>query len=185
MSVGRRPLLAAEYLYCAHDTISGRLLLSDRAVGVGLGGARLGELVLASMLRITQGHLQVTSTRSMGLVGDRMVTAGLVEHRRTRRLWRRVDRFVPKDLNAAEWPTARLATIMREQEPMEHADAALAGIIAATGLAPRLFAELDVEPLRYATGELRRQRDVAGESLSELVTQIEAALGDAVLTYQT
>lgn len=218
MTVQQHPLLAEEYLYCAHDTISGRRLLSDRMTGLGLGGARLGELVLASAMRIVDGRLEVTASRSAGLgdadvllreiaaerdltavrdwlqylatdsyevVGDRMVEAGLVEHRRTRRLWRRVDLYVPKDMNVAEWPVARLATIMRRREPMERADAALAGILGATGVATSLFVELDLEPLQYAMGELRRRRDVVGDSLLELLAQTEAVVGDAVLTYRT
>lgn len=79
------PLLADDYFFCAHDTISGRCLLSDRTVGLGLASALLGELVLFGAVRIEQGHLEVMDT---GPLPDRLANAVLDEIAAERNLTR-------------------------------------------------------------------------------------------------
>src|SRR5437762_1499640 len=56
------PMLLADDLFLVmHDDRTGRPRLHLRAVGLGLGGALLGELMLSRRLSITDGHLVVLS----------------------------------------------------------------------------------------------------------------------------
>lgn len=54
-------LLADDLYLLAHDDKSGRPCLQARALGVGLGGALLGELLLDGMIRIRDGRLIMIS----------------------------------------------------------------------------------------------------------------------------
>lgn len=52
-------LLADDFFFVAHDSISMRCRLSDRVLRLGLAGALLGELVLFQKVTIKDGHLRV------------------------------------------------------------------------------------------------------------------------------
>ncbi|MGB3443195.1 MAG: GPP34 family phosphoprotein [Actinophytocola sp.] len=212
------PLLADDYFFCAHDTISGRCLLSERTVGLGLASALLGELVLFGAVRIERGHLNVMDTGPLpdrlanavldevaaernltrarewlrylardayDDVGQRLTRADLVERQQVRRLMRTTVTYVPRDMNDAGWPAARLATVMRSRTIMDVPDLTLAGIVSATGLATAAFADVPGDPRRYAHHHLVRLRHPIRESLLELIGHTDAAIGDAVLSHRT
>lgn len=50
-----RPVLADDFFRLAHDDTSGDLRIHDRAVGLGLAAALLGELLYAHRIQITDG----------------------------------------------------------------------------------------------------------------------------------
>jgi hypothetical protein len=51
--------LADDLFLLAHDVETGKLRLPGAALGTGLAGALLAELVLAGSLEVTQGHLAI------------------------------------------------------------------------------------------------------------------------------
>lgn len=61
----RQPLATAFFLL-AHDTFSGKLLISSELLGCGLVGAQMGELMLAGRLRMLDGKVAVSDPRGDG-----------------------------------------------------------------------------------------------------------------------
>jgi hypothetical protein len=59
-------LLADQYFLIAHEERTGRSRLHPRATGLGLAACLVGELILQSRLRITNGELAVVSLRPPG-----------------------------------------------------------------------------------------------------------------------
>lgn len=56
----REMLLADEFFYIVHDVGTGKLRLNERAAGLGLAAALLGELILNRNLLVDSGQLAVT-----------------------------------------------------------------------------------------------------------------------------
>lgn len=56
-------LLADDFFFAVHDDVNGRLRLTDRAAGLGLAGALLGELILFRKITLEQGHAVVIDHR--------------------------------------------------------------------------------------------------------------------------
>jgi Golgi phosphoprotein 3 (GPP34) len=56
-------LLADDFFFVAHDSLSMRRRLSERAVGMGLAGALLGEQVLFKRITVRAGHLRIVDAR--------------------------------------------------------------------------------------------------------------------------
>lgn len=54
-------LLADDFFFVAHDSISLRRRLSERAIGLGLAGALLGEQVLFRQITIRRGQLRIVN----------------------------------------------------------------------------------------------------------------------------
>jgi hypothetical protein len=53
-------LLADDLYLLAHHDVTGRPYLQPRALGIGLAGGLLAELIFADAIRLTGGHLAVT-----------------------------------------------------------------------------------------------------------------------------
>jgi Golgi phosphoprotein 3 (GPP34) len=61
----RQPLATAFFLF-AHDTFSGKLLISADLLGCGLVGAQMAELILAGRLQMLDGKVAVSEPRGDG-----------------------------------------------------------------------------------------------------------------------
>jgi hypothetical protein len=118
-------------------------------------------------------------------VGERLVAARLAQRRRSRRLVRTSVVYEPTDVNVAAWPEVRLMTALSERRPLRIPDAALAGIIVATGLAADVFSDISADASQRIHDQLIRIRHPVRESLIELIGQTESAVGDAVLSHRT
>jgi hypothetical protein len=59
-------LLADDFFFVAHDSISMRRRLSDRAMGMGLAGALLGEQVLLRKIKVRGGHIRIVNAKPPG-----------------------------------------------------------------------------------------------------------------------
>lgn len=68
-------LLADDFFFAAHDDVSGKIRLSERAIGLGLAAALLGELILFRKITLQGGEVTVVDRRQ---VHDALVT-GLLE----------------------------------------------------------------------------------------------------------
>lgn len=72
-------LLADDYFFAAHDDVNGRVRLNDRAVGMGLASALLGELILFRRITFQQGMAVVVDG---GRVPDALVNRVLAQMER-------------------------------------------------------------------------------------------------------
>jgi len=59
----RELLLADDFFFAAHDDVTGKTRLTDRAAGIGLAGALLGELMLFRKITVQRGHIVVMDRR--------------------------------------------------------------------------------------------------------------------------
>lgn len=110
-------------------------------------------------------------------VGRRMQLAGHVEAE-CKGLLRRSVRYVPRNINTAAWPWARLSGKLRSREPLDDFDTALGGLILATGLHRRVLVG-DAGDV-----EARLRSNVAGapREVSALLYHTETAVGATVIT---
>jgi hypothetical protein len=127
-------------------------------------------------VRTWLAYLAATSTDS---VGQRLTRAGVVQRVRRRRLLGSREVYLPIDGVRSAWPEVRLARTLTGGGLLGEADAALAGLVAVTGLARHVL----WDPATYDAGFAHLLRTLAclPPSMSELVAHTEAAVGDAVL----
>ncbi len=206
--------LADEFFYLAHDDQTGRPRLFESALAHGLAAALLAELCWEGrvtfegrQVRVTNAapprdwlqHLVLdrlvaeprhTATRTwLAFVGTtaceqvatRMWQLGLVQPQQVGRLWRQRTVYVPADMNTAAWSWARLSFQLRNYQQLNAFDVALAGLAMHTQLDPIL---LDGAPLA-ARAFLRQQVEQAHLPLRDLLADLGAVVGGAVLSHRT
>ncbi|MBV9846712.1 MAG: GPP34 family phosphoprotein [Kutzneria sp.] len=206
-------LLADDFFFTAHDDTTGRIRLSEGRAGLGLGGALLGELLLLGSIDIERRAIvvrdahppedslaravleqlirdeSVTTVRdwlhylgqdAYEQVAQRLLRAGHVRATQTRKMLRTQVVYLPVDINVAAWPAARLATRLSKREPLSTADVVLSGLIAATELEAQVFQYDSADIGRY----LRQLLTTLPSPLRALLSETEAAVGDAVLSHR-
>lgn len=205
-------LLSDDLFLIAHDDTTGRPRLHARAVELGLAGALLAELVLYGRVTVHDGRLVVVDRRPPGdplahtvldqlisepqyravriwlaflagqavdAVGQRLERAGRVT--RVNRRWHRSTRYVPVDMSSAAWPGHRLRLFLTRGEPLSLTDALLAGLVSATGLTSQVLWDAPASSHQYLANLVAS----LPPALRELTGQLEAAVGDAVLSHRT
>lgn len=199
--------LANEFFFAAHDDRTGKPLLHPAARTLGLAAALLAELCGAGRITFDEGYVRVTNPRppqdQLQTLVDRLITEGHTQTRtwlafvatsaydhvagrmsqlglvqpRPSGLLRRRARYAPTDTNKAFWAWARLSTPLSDFKPLDRADVPLASLVWATGLHTRV--------LQFAPGGttafLEQQVQRADPVLRNLVDDLRAAVGDAVL----
>jgi len=194
----------------AHDDATGRPFLQSRALGVGLAGALLGELMFAGAIWIRADQIDFTARgEPADELGRQVLSMLLAEPVRYpvrdwltvlavtsaqdvgRRLGHagyltqvrsrwRGTRWVPADPDAAFAPMIRVRAVMDPARPATVSDAALAGLAVACGLGPRV--------LPYGPPGGRRALDDATRhlhpGLRELIAQTQAAVDSALLSHR-
>lgn len=207
-------LLADDYFLLAHDDRSGKAVISPKSLELGLAGAMIAELILEQRLLVEGAHLRVLRTdpprdalahtilatmiaepehrqvrtwlaylgqTAVDSVGQRLVRVGVAQQVQSRRLLKLVTRYIATDVNLAAGRVVRLRHLLTGLEAMHVADGTLAGLAAVTGLTGRVMWDGDpagLERLRRAVAELP-------PPLRHLIVQVEAAVGDAVLSQRT
>lgn len=202
-------LLADDFFFVAHDSISMRRRLSDRVVRLGLAGALLGEQVLFRRITVGGGQVRVVDGRPP----HDALAHTVLDHLRAEPDITSVKdwlRFLSRDayeqvaqrlVREGHLRTKEVRRFLRVSMVYEAAEMTFAGW-PESRLAKRLSSGLQVEPpdvvlggLVEATGldgyvladtpSARRylRRLLAGlpASLRELIEETEAAVGDAVL----
>jgi Golgi phosphoprotein 3 (GPP34) len=201
-------LLADDLYLIAHHERTGRPLLAPRAVGLGLAGALLGELVLSDAVSLTAGQVTATShvpaetlTAAVAAqvaaepwprpAGDWLAflartapagVAGRLEqagYLTAARSWRG-QRWIPTDPDCAFAPVARIKAALDPRQPADAQAVALAGLAAACGLSARLA-------LYLPSAACHRLPSAAGwlePGLREVITQTQAAVDAAVLAHR-
>jgi hypothetical protein len=116
---------------------------------------------------------------SVDAVAQRLIRAGVVEAVRHRRLWTTKVVYLPVDGNRSVWPEVRLARLLTTGGRLDEADAALAGLVAVTGLARHVL----WDPATFDAGHAHLRHAMAGlsPSMAELVASTESAVSEAIL----
>ncbi len=207
-------LLADDFFLIAHDDRDGRSRLSPKAVDLGLAGALIGELVLEQRVLVEGPRLRLLSREppsdalahttlatmlaepqhrevrtwlaylgqsAVESVGQRLVRAGVVEQAHVRRLLRTTIRYLPIDINLPAGRVVRLRRLLTSAEPLRVADTTLAGLVNATGLTGHVLWDADAMSGRRLQGLV----STLPPPLRDLVVQVDAAVGDAVLSQRT
>jgi Golgi phosphoprotein 3 (GPP34) len=201
--------LVADDLYLmAHHEVTGRPYLHRRAIGVGLAGALLAELVLAGSIRIQAERIAAAGrpappddlARSvLGLVLSERhpvpdwlaFLARSAERDVAQRLERqeyltlagsswpwRPDRWVPVDPDCAFAPLFRAQAAIDPAKPVTVPGATLAGLAAACGLGSRLL-PYGPKGARHCLDETVRR---LAPDLRELIAQTQAATDGLLLS---
>ncbi len=115
-------------------------------------------------------------------VARRLTAAGVLVHRASHRP-RHPGRWLPADPNAAALPGARLVTRLIRGEQLDDESLVLVGLLHATGLDATALWEV-----RDAAPEILREPGVLlaalPESLRELISHTEAAVGSAIAAHR-
>ena len=201
--------LVADDLYLmAHHEVTGRPYLHRRAIGVGLAGALLAELVLTGSIRIREeriagagrpappddlarGVLRVVLSERHPVPDWLSFLARSAERDVAQRLERqddltvagsrrpwRADRWVPTDADCAFAPLFRAQAALDPAKPVTVAGATLAGLAAACGLGSRLL-PYGPKGARRCLDETVRQLPA---DLRELIGQTQAATDRLLLS---
>lgn len=156
-------------------------LLNGRPPADPLARTVVDQLVAEGTAFPVRTWLVYLARRSTQQVAGRLRQAGYLTVVTARRLMRRETWYPPVDANVAFAPTARLAYALRTGRQVTWQDAALAGMVAATGLEPVVLHTGDAAAREY----LQHLVSHLSTSLHALVWQVHAAVGDAVLTGRT
>jgi len=207
--LGGTGLVADDLYLMAHDENTGRPLLRRRALGTGLAGGLLAELMLAGCITVRHdGAVALGRTWPAGELARQVRDVIAAEHEphlvrewllfgaRTaaqdvagrlersgylrRAAGRRPGRRVPVDPDWAFAPLVRVRSALDPARPWSAHGAVLAGLAVACGLGFRLA--------QYVPPAGRRLDDVAARldpGLRELIAQTQAAVDSAVLSHRT
>lgn len=118
-------------------------------------------------------------------VAGRLVQARLVvrEESRSAVLRRKAVRYLATDYAKGAWPSARVAMLLVNGRPMAPGDMALVAITEATGLLDSILT--DPHGRRDARRYLGTVMAAMPGSLRDLAGHVQAAVGDAVLSYRS
>jgi hypothetical protein len=202
--------VADELYLIAHHELTGRAHLAPRAVGLGLAGALLAELVLAGAISIEAGAVasvwpdqagdQLTAAVAARIAGEHIhpvadwlaflarsapgdVAARLADAGYLApppRRSWRAARWVPVDPDCAFAPVARLNAALDLSRPGDGQAVALGGLAAACGLGPRLFLYLPPSARARIDALVR----LLGPGLCEVIAQTQAAVDAALLAHR-
>jgi hypothetical protein len=127
--------------------------------------------------------LQFLAAEATTDVGERLVAQGSAQRSSVGRLGRRQTVFLPVNVNSAAWPSIRLARQLTEAEPMEWTDAALAALVAKTGLMDQVLWDPEGERRARGTESLATMMTALSEfpELHVLVKRTEVAVAEVMM----
>ncbi|XVV09347.1 GOLPH3/VPS74 family protein [Actinoplanes sp. CA-131856] len=162
------------------DLVDGKIqIIDDRPTGDPAATAVLDQLLREGHHRAIRDWISFLATGiAVDLVERRLSRAGLVQRQEKRGLFGSKVSFVPSDSMIAGWPATRIRTFIGRGEMLDVPDLVLAGLILATGLDQHVFVTLDTRGRTQLFDQLKRRLPAM---LHELVSQTEAAVGDAVM----
>ena len=116
-------------------------------------------------------------------VAGRLAAVGVVARKPRRRPWQ-PDGWVPTSPDAAALPAARLVTQLMRGRPLSEKQTALIGLLRATGLDEVILWEVR-ESAPETARRLAEEIAALKPSLTELISQTEAAVGAAIASHRT
>ncbi|UQU66823.1 GPP34 family phosphoprotein [Couchioplanes caeruleus] len=178
--LGLSAALLGELLLTGHVTVrNGLVVVADGAAPSDV----LAHSVLDQLVKETGEHPVRTWLAYLGRgayedVAGRLERAGHLQAEVSRRLFGRTVRYVPTDMNAAAWPWARLAGLLRRHAQLDDFDILLGGLAIATDL-HRVVLIGEANAFAATIQPLIAE---AADPIRELLTHTRAAAGDAVIT---
>lgn len=175
--------LLAELAWVGALAVDGDVLwpVEGRPPGDGLAHLTLDRVAAEPEHRQVRTWLAFLGQDAAELVAARLVRGRSWSRLESRRLGRTTVAHRPVDSSRAGWPQARLWAAAQDGEPFPEPDRVLAGLVGATGLSWLVFR--DAGP--HAAEHVTREKDRLPPPLRDLVDQVAAAVGDAVLTHRT
>jgi hypothetical protein len=203
--------VADDFFLIALDDRTGRLGLHPSATGLGLAGALVAELAFCGNVTVRSGRLYIVTRQppwdvlahttldrlageqhelhvwlaflaqsAVDEVAARLQRRGFITRRATHR-WRHTDIvYAPTDANTVAWRPVRLARALARHDELDRPDQMLAGLVLATGLARRVLWNAGPD----AFGYLEKVAAGLDPPLRELVAQVQALVGNAVLSHR-
>jgi hypothetical protein len=190
-------LIADDLYLMAHHEVNGKPFVQPRALGTGLAGGLLAELMLGGSVvpwhdgALVPGSIvpkdglayqvlsQITSEHEMHPVQEWLLfLARTAVEDVARGRWRPA-RWVPVDADWAFSPLLRVRSALDPARPFTAREAVLAGLASACGLGFRL--EQYLPPPGRSLEEALGQLD---PGVRELIAQTQAAIGSAVLAHR-
>jgi hypothetical protein len=180
IGLGAASALLTELIFGERVTVhGGQLVVLDRTPPPdALAHTTLDQLVREPQIRSARTWLEVLGETASEGIAQRMLRTGDLRAERVRRGLRHVTAYVPVNMSAAAWPEHRLRHTIAGGKSISLGDAALAGIIVATGLTERIMWEVDAGGRRY----LSQIMASLPPPLREVCSLTEAAVGTAVVT---
>jgi hypothetical protein len=162
------------------DVVDGKIqIIDDRPTGDPAATAVLDQLLREGHHRAVRDWISFLATGvATDLVERRLARSALVQRQEKRGLFGSKVSFVPSDTMIAGWPATRIRTFIGRGELLDIPDLVLAGLILATGLDQHVFLTLDARGRGQLFDQLKRRLPAM---LLELISQSEAAVGDAVM----
>ncbi|MCO8271356.1 GPP34 family phosphoprotein [Actinoplanes sp. TRM 88003] len=162
------------------DVVDGKIqIIDDRPTGDPAATAVLDQLLREGHHRAVRDWISFLATGvATDLVERRLARSALVQRQEKRGLFGSKVTFVPSDSMIAGWPATRVRTFIGRGELLDIPDLVLAGLILATGLDQHVFLTLDARGRGQLFDQLKRRLPAM---LLELISQAEAAVGDAVM----
>ncbi|WP_203919676.1 GOLPH3/VPS74 family protein [Rugosimonospora africana] len=206
----KRLRLADDFWFVAHDDASGRSRLGTMALGLGLAGALIGELVLSGSVAVSSGRVLVLNARPLRDPDcQAIVQHMLAEPQHDVRTWLSYLSHSAEDTVAVRLLRAGLVTRESQRRVFTTAmvhrpvdmsfafwrSARLKQVLAAgrvqsdrqdvvlAGLvfSTGLFRAVLLEDFTTADAVLRRRLMSADRSFREIIAQVATLVGDAVL----
>jgi hypothetical protein len=201
--------LADDLYLLAHNDVNGKPHLQQRALGIGLAGGLLAELVLAGKIGLKQGTVAVVDSTAADDGLTRSVQEALEQEREQHpvRTWlqflgasaapdvarrleqagyltqvrgRRGPRWIPVDADCAFAPLVRVRAALDATRPPSIHGAALTGLASACGLSFRLARATPPGPSR-SVEEVLGHLDA---DMRELIAQTQVAVDTALLSHR-
>ncbi|WP_283133652.1 GOLPH3/VPS74 family protein [Rhizohabitans arisaemae] len=184
VALGLGGALLAELMLQDRITVRGSELriLSSQPVEDPLTGDLLAQIRDAPQHTGVRTWLAYLAGDAVENVAERMRESDLIHREQSRSLWRIRVRYLAVDFIVCSWPAARLALTLTKREPIGLSGMVLAGLMEATGLFESVVSNPADRPAS------RQYLDVLLASLPppyvDLIGQLKAAVGDAVLAYR-
>jgi hypothetical protein len=168
-----------------------RLMIRGAKVWV-IDRAPVGDALTAGILHLMHSAPEHSEVRTwleylargaVDSVGRRLMSAGLVTRHRSRTPLRKHARYMATDFAKGAWPVHRVEMMLANRRRMTPTDLALVSLISATGLLDSIVSHShDPHAARQYLVHVMATLPVP---LRDLAGQVEAAVGDAVLSYRS
>jgi hypothetical protein len=180
-ALGLAAALLGELLLAGRVTFrAGHVIVLDRRPPLdALAHTVLDHLVGEAVAHPIRVWLTFVGRTAYTDVAQRLLRAGHVRTRASRRLFTTTTRYVPVNMNTAAWPWARLSTQLASGRELDAFDTVLGGLVLATDLHRIVLSG----PAAEVTAQLRAVVAAAAPPVRELIEHTGSAVGATVITH--
>lgn len=179
--LGLAAALLGELLLAGRITFrAGQVIVVDRRPPLdALAHAVLDQLAGEAVAHPIRVWLTFVARTAYTDVAQRLLRAGHVRTRTSRRLFTTTTRYVPVNMNTAAWPWARLSTQLASGRELDAFDTVLSGLVLATDLHRIVLSG----PAAEVTAQLQAIVAAAAPPVRELIEHTRSAVGATVITH--